>query len=641
MQDTILRLCASTALVGVLALPATAQQIINLEEITFSANLTETEIRRAGASVTVLDRDQIEQSGTSRLSDLLATLPGVSIVTAGGVGAPASIRLRGAGGQYVAVYVDGIRIDDPTGTSVSTDLGQISLQDVDRLELLRGSQSALYGGSAVAGVINISTRRAQEDGLRQSAFIEGGSFNTRAAGYGLTYRDDRLEAALSFSHFRTRGFTAYEGIRGTEAFSPDAAPDGYEATRLSFSGKYQVNDVFTLGWSGFFQHSRSEYDPFDLNTFTFLSDGDAAARWQQGGLRVTGAFDLGDVEHTLGAGVFDIQRTVTQLGERVNRFDGRRYSLDYTGLTQLSPDLALGWGTDFSRETAKSDSIPDGRATSTLGAYGQVLWSPTDALDISANARIDRHSSFGNFVTGRLSMAYQASDAVTLRGAVARGFRAPALDELFGDYPDSEFIGNPELTPERSNSAEIGADYRAASGLALSATVFWLNTQNRIGYDGCELTDPENGDFSCFGDTLNTLNNFSGTSRRRGVELSADVPVTELLSLSANYTYTNARNPDESRISGVARHTANLAVNGQIQDDWRYTLSLQHVAGRPTERETVWEDYTVANAAVRYRVTDATDLYLRVDNLFDRNYQVNPGYKTSGRAFYIGVASRF
>jgi len=639
MQDTILRLCASTALAGALALPATAQQIINLEEITFSANLAETEIRRSGASVSVIDRAEIEASGATQLSEVLSSLPGVSVISDGGLGASSSFRLRGAESRYVAVYIDGIRVDDPTGTSVSTDIGQISLFDVERLELLSGSQSALYGGSAVAGVINITTRRAEQDGVSQSAFVEGGSHNAIAAGYSMTYRDDRLEAALSLSHRRTKGFTAYEGIPGSATYEPDAAADGYESTRLSFSSKYQATDILTLGVSGFYQLSRSEYDPRDEVTFVMLPNDDAEIRWRQGGLRFSGEFDFGTTQHALAASGFVIRRNVEELGVQKGQFDGRRFGLEYSGLSQINPQLGLGWGGELSQETVKSRSIPDGRTTRNLGAFAQVLWAPTDTIDISATARADHHSSFGTFYTGRLSGAYQASDALTLRAAVARGFRAPALDELFGDYPESQFIGNPNLMPERSNSAEFGVDVRAPSGPQLSATVFWLNTKNRIGYEPCANVDPVT--FACLGGTLNTLNNFPGTSRRHGVELSASVPVHDQITLSGNYTYTNARNPDQTRIARVARHTANLAVNGQINEDTRYSLSVQHVAGRPTVWGTDWKDYTVANAAIRYRVTDQADLYLRVENLFDRNYQVNPGYKTSGRAFYLGVASRF
>lgn len=644
MQNTLLRLFASITLCVALAFPTFAQPIINLEEITFSANLAETEIRRSGASVSVLDRADIEASGATQLTEVLSSLPGVSVISDGGLGASSSFRLRGAESRHVAVYIDGIRVDDPTGTSVSTDIGQISLFDVERLELLSGSQSALYGGSAVAGVINITTRRAEQDGVSQSAFVEGGSHSTIAAGYSMAYRDDRLEAALSLSHRRTKGFSAYEGIPGSATYEPDAAADGYEATRLSFSSKYQATDILTLGVSGFHQISRSEYDPWGTDEDgieRFMPNDDAEIRWRQSGLRLSGTFDLGTTQHTLAASGFWIKRDVEERGVQVVQFTGRRASLEYSGLAQMGSDLSLGWGADLTQESVRSNSIPDSRATRNLGAYGQILWAPTEALDLSATARVDRHSTFGTFATGRLSGAYQFSDSITLRAAVARGFRAPALDELYGQYPELQFTGNSSLTPERSNSAEVGVDLRFAGSAQVSATVFWLNTENRIEFDRCKPVDPDNWDFSCVGDTLNTLNNFSGTSRRHGVELSASIPVHEQITLSGNYTYTNARKPDQTRIERVARHTANLAVNGQINEDTRYSLSVQHVAGRPTVWGTDWKDYTVANAAIRYRVTNQADLYLRVENLFDRNYQVNPGYKTSGRAFYLGVASRF
>lgn len=641
MQDTILRLCASTALVGVLSLPANAQQIINLEELTFSANLAETEIRRSGASVSVINREELEASGTNRLQDILTRLPGVSVISEGGVGASANIRLRGADKRYLAIYVDGVRIDDPTGTEVSTDIGKLSLFDVDRIELLRGSQSALYGGSAVAGVINITTRNAEQDGVSQSAFVEGGSYGTAAAGYSLTYRDERWEAALSFAHQTTQGFTAYEGIPGTPSYEPNAEADGHQTTRVSFSSKYQASDILTLGVSGFYQLAKTQYDPWDSVTFQTLPNADAEYRQREAGLRFSAEFDLDATQHTLAASGFVIRRNAEELGVPQGQFDGRRLGLEYTGLAQINTGLSLGWGADLTFETVKTQSIPAGETTRNLGVYAQILWAPTEALDLSASIRADNHSSFGTFYTGRLSGAYQASDAVTIRGAIARGFRAPALDELFGDYPDRQFIGNPNLSPERSDSAEIGIDIRSASGAELSATAFWLNTQNRIGYERCPLNDPFDWSSGCLPGTINSMTNYAGTSRRSGLELSAKLPVTDTLTMSGNYTYTHARNPDNTRMARVPRHTANLALTGQFDDMTSFSISAQHVADRPDDWGMEWKDYTVANAMVRYRVNDQADLYLRIDNIFDRNYQINPGYKTSGRAFYLGVASRF
>lgn len=622
----------STALSGATALslslaaaPAAQAQIIaaiDLDEITVSANLVPTEIQRSGASVSVIERDEIEQSGATQLSDLLARLAGVSMVRDGGPGGRTGLRIRGAAQGYVSVHVDGIRVDDPSSTSVATDFGHITLDDIERIEVLRGSQSALYGGSAVGGVVNITTRRPERDGYSHSMFAEGGSYGSAAAGYTLGYRDERVETSLSLSHRRTSGFTSYEGIPGTPDYNPDGAPDGFEATRLSFSARYQASEALTLGIAGFGQRSRNEYDtgwPVD-------PDSDAEARVRQTGLRAFAEFDTGAMQHEFSATSYRISRDQFEDGAFANGFEGRRTGLAYQGVADAAPGLTLVWGADTMRESATAETLSGGsESTRTSGAFMQALWEAGQGLDIGATARIDRNSAYGNFVTGRLTAAWQATPDTSLRGALARGFRPPSLSERFDDY--GWFVGNPDLEPETSLSAEIGMDHHFAGGARVSATLFWLNTDNLITYDA--------SDFPA------TLNNLPGTSRRHGLELSGSVPMTDRLTLTGNYTYTDARTPNGDRLTRVPRHDLSLGLDADLAARWRGGLDLQHVAGRAEEFGDIFEDYTVVNARLRYAATDNADIYLRIENLFDADYQVLPGYGTPNRSFHLGVAARF
>lgn len=607
-----------------LAAPAGAQIMaaIDLDEITVSANLVPTEIQRSGASVSVIERDEIEASGVTQVSDLLARMPGVSMVRSGGPGGLTNIRIRGASQGYVSVFVDGIRVDDPSSTSVSTDFGHMVLDDIERIEVLRGSQSALYGGSAVGGVINITTRQPQRDGFSQSMFAEGGSYGSAAAGYTLGFRDERLETALSLSHRRTRGFTAYEGIPGTPEYNPDGDPDGFESTRLSFSARYRASDSLTLGLTGFGQRSRNDYDtgwPVD-------PDSDAEAHWRQAGLRGYAEFDTGAMVHEFSATGYRITRDQFENGAFVNGFAGQRVGLAYQGVAQARPGLTLVWGADTMLERATADTLAGGsESTRTSGAFVQALWEAGQGLDIGATARVDHNSAFGRFATGRLTAAWQATPDTTLRGALARGFRPPSLSERFDDY--GWFVGNPDLEPETSLSAEIGLDHRFTGGARVSATLFWLNTDNLITFDGSGFPS--------------TLVNLPGTSRRHGLELSGSLPLNERLGLRGSYTYTEARAPDGSRLTRVPRHDLSLGLDADLAARWRGGLDLQHVAGRADEFGDAFQDYTVVNGRLRFAATDNADIYLRIENLFDADYQVLPGYGTPGRSFHLGIAARF
>lgn len=616
----------TVAALGLMANGATAQQIINLEEVTFSANLTPTELARAASSVSVVTREELEADGTTQLVDYLAKLPGVTTTQNGGPGGSASLRIRGAGPEYVAVYVDGIRVDDASSPQTSFNFGTLSTADIGRIEVLRGSQSALYGGSAVGGVVNITTLGASDDGFTQSLQVEAGSYNSQLLRYGLAFRDDRFEAALNISHTRTDGYSSHEPFPG----APGLTDDGHEATRLSLSGRYQLTETFALGVSGFVQDSKSEYDNFG-------ADADNLLKRREYGARVFGEYSLGNSVHEISATLYDLNRESFQPRPvSAGVFESRRVSLAYKGVTEYSPALTFIYGADTQQEsiTVRGQG-PDSNRVS--GVYGQVLWTPRDDLDISATIRADHNSNFGTFYTGRVAAAWQATDALTVRGAVGRGFRAPSINEQLGN-PVWSIAPNPGLAPETSLSAEIGADYRFANGAEISATLFQLSTDNAISY--CALTVGAFGaPCSAAGPVgfTNQYQNVAGETRRRGLELAAGIPVTDQHDLSLAYTYTDARNPAGTRLARVPYHDLNVALNSDWTDKFSSQIGLQHVGGRTGGLE----DYTVVNASLRYRMTEVADLLFRVENLFDEQYQQISGYGTSDRAFYLGVASRF
>ncbi|MCC1480233.1 TonB-dependent receptor plug domain-containing protein [Roseibaca sp. Y0-43] len=613
----------TVAALGLMAGGADAQEIINLEEVTFSANLTETELSRSGASVTVLTAEDIAQSGATTMVDLLRRQPGLSLTQNGGMGSPATLRLRGTEGRYTAIFVDGIRIDDPSGVQTQTDIAQVALSNIGRIEILRGSQSALYGGSSVGGVVNITTLRAEEDGLSQTFNAEAGSNATALVSYGLAYRQGRLELSFGLSHQRTDGETGFEGTPTGVIYAPNAEADGYEQTKLNFAARYQVTDMLALGVSGFVQRSNTEYDTFDTLGFASLDpNADAEADWRQWGVRAFAEFDLGMGTQEIGVSRYNVERRYI---ERVtfpsdNTYIGERTRIDWKGVSELSPGYTLAYGADWEREDYDQSGTFGGfRSDTTIsGVYAQILARPTDALDVTAAIRYDDHSRFGGFLTGRVSFAYQASDALTLRAQIARGFRAPSNFELFSAF------GDPTLGAETSVSGEIGADYRLANGGLLSATVFEVRIDGKIDYDFVTSRYAQ-----------------IGASRNRGVELFAEVPLTERLGLTAAYTYTDAKvtkGPTAgTRLARVPRHHLSVGADLEITDRLRGSVGVLHVA----DRTAGLQDYTTADMGLRFDLTDTAELSLRVTNMFDKDYQEVTGYNAPGRAFYLGLAARF
>ncbi|MFZ1470566.1 MAG: TonB-dependent receptor, partial [Paracoccaceae bacterium] len=548
-------------------------------------------------------------------------LPGVSVTQSGPIGSTSTLRVRGADGKYLAVFVDGIKLSDPSGTSVSFDWGSLMTADIARVEVLRGSQSALWGGSAVGGVINITTRAGIEDGLHQSVTAEGGSYGTGKLSYGLTQKDDRMELAFTATRLHTDGYSAFDG--GTER-------DGADATRLSLSTRYQLSDTLALGGSAFWQETTQDYDGYTAFTLGDLIGYSQTRR--EAGARVFAELSLGQTEHIFDLTALDVTRSYDQAGS-IDTYGGKRLTFGWQGKTGLSPAVDLIYGADWSRETADYTNLPGGTASTEIyGAFAEMLWAASDNFDLSAALRADHNSGFGSFTTGRLALSWRPADGTTLRAAVATGFRAPSIDERFGNYPGAfPFVGNPSVQPEESLSYELGVEQAFGGGATLSATLFQLDIENLILYQ--------------FG-APSTVVNVPGVSTRKGVEIAAALPVSEAVSLGLAYTYTDGRDSAGARLVRVPYHELSLTLDAAVSDRLSAGLALTHVAGRMdndanTFLPVAMPDYTVLAARVSYDLNDTTEAYLKLDNLLDEDYQQVNGYAAAGRSVYLGIQAKF
>ncbi len=602
------------------ATPAAAQDFA-LDEIVISPNRLETEARRTGAAVTVLGAQDLARSGAITLADALARTPGVSVSQQGPVGNGANLRIRGADKRYIAVFVDGIRVTDPTLTETSFDFGGLLVGDVGRVEILRGSQSALWGGSAVGGVVNITTRKALADGFAQEAEVEGGSWGTIRGRYTLTNRTARSETALTFSHLKTDGFSAVAG--GTEK-------DGAEISRLSFSTRHQLTDTLAVGGSAFHQRLRQDYD----NGFPQVDAANVQRRTETGA-RLFAEWQAGRTTHVFDATRYRVARVIDE-GGTISRFTGIRTGASWTATTEVSDRLTFVYGAESMLERARYTALPAGSAgTRISGVFAQGLWRPTDRLDVAASLRRDRNSQFGGFTTGRLAVAFQLDGSTTLRAAAATGFRAPSIDERFGNYPGSSFVGNPALTPEKSRSFEIGVERRFAGGATLGVTLFALNVDNLITYQGCPT-------FPCAPGVFATLANVPGISKRRGVEIAASLPLSDRVTLGAAYTYAEARRASGARLGLVPRHDLALSLDAALDDRTRLSLGLKHQAGRLNDFAfAAMPDYTVVDVALSRDLGNGAEAWVKVGNLFGKAYQTSAGYAAPGRSVFVGLRKAF
>ena len=613
MQDTMLRLCASTALVGALTLPATAQQIINLEEITFSANLVPVEVDRTGVSVLILEREEIERTAELQINAILARKPGITMTQRGPIGTSGNVRIRGVDERYFPVFINGINMSDPSELQGQFSFSGLTSSAVSRLEILKGSQSARFGANAIAGVVNLSLGEIPDEvGTLTTLGAEFGSFNTKRLSLSFAQRFERGEIALTAERVLTDGFSAAEENDGnTEA-------DGFRSTILSLRARHELSESVAIGASAFYQNSFTEFDAFggpggdDPDRFGLL---------ERYGVRGFVEFSTGAVDHEVSVEHSDTKRADPNAPAffTTTDFQGRRTSLSYQGGVEISPHSAVSFGAQYIRENYVAFRPGGGQFSGRVtrrAVFGEYRVAPTETVDVSLSARYERDSRFGGKTTGRAAMAWRPDQFTVVRASAATGFRAPSANELFGP-----FGANPDLDPETSRSFDLGIERRFGA-LTAEAGVFRTDITDLIGFDGGYVQ-------------------VLGRSRLQGVELSARYDVSDALTLTGAFTYTDTRTPAGDPVGNVPKRDFAAGVDWEIFEGLRNSTTLAASSRRFGFGGSSIPGFAVVNTTFRYDLTERAELSLRIENLFDRQYQTVAGFGTSDRAFYLGVASRF
>lgn len=598
------------------ALPALADQPLDLGNVTITDTIAgqQTDLDRTGATVEVITGEELRAAPEVTVAEYLSRLPGLSVSANGGLGTTATLRVRGLDGKYIKVLVDGIDVTDPASTQTQFNWGGLTTTGISRIEVLKGSSSSLYGSRAIAGVVNITTdQRDGTPGTDVTVTGEGGSFSTFQGNVNLTHEGDRGGLSVTINHVTTDGFSARDGAANTE-------PDGYEATQLNFSGDIMATENLKLGFSALALDSEGDFDEFAGDG---LPPFDEFTTVETRALRGFAEFATGAVDHTLSATWYRNDRVSNSNGF-ATPFLGERRKFDYTGSYAPSDMVRYTFGADWENESF--DSGADQGETDNAGIFAEAIYAPSTDIDLSGSLRYDDHSTFGGNLSGRVAAAWRASEGTIVRAVAATGFRAPSLYEL-----NSTLYGNAALQPEESTSFELGVERQFGAGFA-RATAFYTEIDNLIQFVTLtSFPQPFTGQYQ----------QVAGTSTSKGIELSGEYAISDALGLFGNYTYTDAKDANGARLLRVPGHDVVLGLDARIGDRWGGILSVRHVADRPDEFGTVMEDYTVVNASVNYAISDNAEAYLRIENLFDEDYQTAAGFSASGQAFFAGLRGTF
>jgi len=627
-----LMMCIASIISG---FSAAHQVDADMENILVSASLLPITSKRSANAITIIGSDQIKNRAVVSVSDLLRDVAGLAVSRSGVQGSQTQIRVRGGEANHLLVLIDGVEVNNPSQND-EFNWGNLVASDIERIEVIRGPQSSMLGSDAMAGVVNIITRSADQP-LSTNIFSEIGSFNTQNNGISIGLKDGAFDMRLGISDLQTDGDNISRS--GSEK-------DGYENTNLNLKSGWRVSNQLNLTLAARQSDGINEFDA-DINFDSLIDDQDDLSKFLSSTKRLKADYSSldGHWQHQL-----SIARSTNENAEFNGNIPG---TATYSNKDQQRLVSSLLWGELNHRLSflveREEEKFQQRGVINDYGIFG--IYDPnqkrsrdtdsmaleyradiSDKLTVAASTRYDDNSEFNTGNTSRIEAIYQINDSLRMRSAYGTAIKNPTFTERFGFY--TNFIGNPSLEPEQSSNWELGIDQQFLGGhSSISFTLFNSELENEI--DG-NFVDPVTFRY--------TSVNRAGLSKRQGMELTTLNQFNDAVSLNFSYTYTDAvesdgnyRYVDEVR---RPRHTGSLNLSWQVKDTLHINTNAQH---NGSQIDVVYPenvklaDYTLINLSANYKATQNLDIYIRFDNLFDESYEEVFSYQTLGFSANVGI----
>jgi vitamin B12 transporter len=619
-----------------------------LQEVVVTANKYEKKQSETAKVVSVINREQLRQSGGRSIGELLNQVAGVTVPGANNnLGSNQTISIRGASAGNVLILLDGVPVNNPSVISNYFDINLLSIDQIERIEILKGGQSTLYGSDAVAGVVNIISRKITSQSTKPTinASVAGGSFNTLRSSAGLTGRLDKLTYLTQFSTIQSRGFSAAADTLGTRDFDKDKYEQNTARAQVGY--KTSANSILSAG----FLYSRYKTD---LDAAAFEDEKDFVATntnkqvnasWKKN--TATSAFNLLYQYNWVGRDYLDDSAYASNIYATFSKsnYIGRTHYAEINA-SKIFSNLELLAGFDFRHNSTTQDYYSTGAwgpyTSPTLKAwmaqlsgFGSAVYKKND-LTVELGGRINKHSEYGNNATFTFNPAYRLSNKVRAFGNIYSAFKTPTLYQLFDPYS-----GNDSLTPEKGLIQELGIDFTTSRNLRGRVVAFNRSSKQTIIY----TYDPT----SFAGGYLNASN-----QKDYGFETELRW-IKKEFSFSANYAYTNGKTT--SRYDGTGATIGkdssynNLYRIPKHALNWRGSYAKNnwvfHLSGRIASAR---EEFIYGAAPLSMPSYATIDLYgeyqftkkgLRVfadlRNLTNTRYEEIRGYTTRGFNVLVGI----
>ena len=598
--------------------------------ITVSPTRRPMPIDQVGSTVTVVTAADIERAQQRTVPDVLRAIPGVTVVQAGGPGGATTVSLRGTNTNHTKVMIDGVDAGDPSNANGAFDFGNLLTSDIERIEVLRGPQSGLYGSDAIGGVINIVTRKGAGP-TRATATLEGGSFSTFNQTAGVRGSADRFDYAFNVAHLHAGDtpVTPSSLLPSGRGRIGDRADNLTASTRLGA----KLSDEFSLGLVALYADARLRFTGDDFSTFPATP---AAAQSRSESRLLVSRLEA---RHLAFEGAFEQRAGIAYTEHRreivgpdpvltpTTAYSGDRTKLDWLGTVALGTGQTVTGGLEHA-----TDGLDDGTTTAenkTGAGHLQLDSGFGGRLFNSLSVRRDDNERFGGVTTWRIAPSFLIGETATrLKASYGTGFKAPSLSQLFVSYPAFNFFANPRLTPERSKGYDAGVEQSLLDGRLRFGATYFHNDITDLITTNAGFTSLEN----------------RPSATTEGVESFAAFALTPWLTLRGDHTYTQARDNETGwALLRRPKHKASAAAIWQVDGDTALTLSALYVGSRVdgnrdfSVQRLNAPGYAVVNVFASYQLTGRATAFARIENLLDRRYEDPTGFQRPGVGALVGI----
>jgi len=606
------------------------EETVELDDVIVTATRTETQMHLIGSSVSVVTAEDIEKSKVDTVAEALRLVPGLTVSQSGGKGQTAHIFIRGHNSAHTKVLINGINLNSPTAGSY--DFSSLQVTDIERIEIVRGPQSSLYGSDAIGGVINIITKKGKQ-GLHGSAQSAVGNSGYRDGSLSLTGGNDLVDFRTSASFERFKGVSALYGDVDepldeddrwfNRTLSGALGLNVLEDGRIDLSLRHvlQRADLDSYGFDENFNFGPTddlEYTKDVEATYASIKMEKPVSEW------VTPSFTYGIARER---SIFD------DAGNEANELDLETKTENVALQAEIHPfeNDTLTVGYDYERQDGFSEGNFD-ESVDNDGLFVQNQWTWNDQLAVTLGVRRDDHSTFGSETTYSASTSYLVEKTGTrFHAAYATGFKAPTLNDLY--WPEDEWgnSGNPDLDPETSRGYDLGVEQKLWNErITLDVTYFNSRVEDLIQW---ELAD----DFTYHPTNVDK-------AKIHGIETAFEYQMLDNLELQLNYTYTYAKD-EVTHLELTRRPSEQYGMRAVYSPIDRLDLDLsiirQDGSYEDADNTEKVDPYTRVDFAVTCRVSDNLEVYARVENLFDDEYVEVMDYSVTGRLVYAGLKLSF